>query len=91
MPPFGSHLNFLDPQKTEDGQLYAPIRYKQIVKECYLISKNVHTSYLDLLQITPSERYMMLDFLRDEAKQNQERFEKLKAEREANKSQRRHR
>lgn len=81
--PFGSHLNFLDQQTTADGKPFAPIRYKQIVKECYLLSKNINTPYTEILKITPTERLMMLNFLAEEAKQNQEYIEKKKAEREA--------
>ena len=86
MPPFGSHLNFLDPQTTEDGQPYAPKRYKEIVKECYVISKNLNTAYTDILQVTPTERYLMLTFLKDEVEQMRKNIEKMKAEREANKN-----
>lgn len=82
---FASHLNFLDQQFTKDGKPYGPIRYKEIVKECYLISKNINTSYNDVLQMTPTERNYILEFLVEEAKHNQELIEKRKAERELNK------
>ena len=85
MPRFASHLNFLDPQKTEDGRLFAPIRYKQIIKEGYLISRHLNTSYTDVLKISPIEREHLMCFLADEAKRNKEYIEKAKAEREANK------
>ena len=81
--PFASHLNFLDPQTTINGEPYAPIRYKEIVKECYLISKNINTSYNELLEITPTERNYMLEFLLDEAKQREAVMQKRKAERAA--------
>lgn len=68
---------------TKDGQPFAPIRYKEIVKECYLISKNINTSYNDLLKITPTERGFMLGFLLDEAKQREEMIKKRKAEKAA--------
>jgi hypothetical protein len=82
MPHFASHLNFLDPQTDEDGNAFAPIRYKQIVKECYLISKNLNTSYTDVLNITPTEKQYMLEFLLQEAQENKEAIERLKAERQ---------
>lgn len=82
-PRFASHLNFLDPQQTNDGRPYAPVRYKEIVKECYLISKNIHTSYTDLMSVTPTERNYMLEFLIDEARQREALIEKRKAERAA--------
>lgn len=80
MPPFASHLNFLDPQKTEDGKPYAPLRYEELVKECYLISKNLNTSYIDVLKITPVERKYLIKFLIQEAKHNQEMIEKSREE-----------
>ena len=85
MPPFASHLNFLDPQKTSDGRPYGPIRYEQIVKDCYLISKNLNTSYADVLRITPVERNYLIKFLIEDAKRAQENVEKAAAERKAKK------
>lgn len=84
--PFASHLNFLDPQTNPDGTPYAPSRYKEIVNECYIISKNINTSYLDILKISPTERNLMLGFLLDEAKQRAELIKKQEMEREANKT-----
>lgn len=68
---------------TDDGQPYGPFRYKEIVRECYLISKNINTSYNDLMNITPTERNYMLQFLVEEAKQREEILQKRKAERAA--------
>ena len=82
--PFASHLNFLDQQTTNDGRPFGPIRYKEIVKECYLISKNINTSYTDLLNITPVERNYMLQFLVEEAKEREDMLNKRRAEQEAN-------
>ena len=48
---------------TEDGQPYGPARYKRIVQECYLISKNMNTSYSDVLKLTPKEREYLIKFL----------------------------
>lgn len=77
-PRFASHQNFLDPQLTSDGKPYGPYRYKQIVKECYLISKNSNTSYTDVLKITPLERNYILEFIIEGEKRNQEVIEKAK-------------
>lgn len=84
MLPFASHLNFLDPQTTNDGQPYGPIRYRELVKECYLLSKNLHTSYTDILQISPIERNYLFKFLIEDAEREKEAIEKKKAEIEAN-------
>ena len=75
----------MDPQNNEDGSPYGPVRYKEIVRECYLISKNINTSYVDVLKITPVERNMMLNFLLEEAKRREEILAKQEAEKEANK------
>lgn len=83
-PRFGSHQNFLDPQFDENGDPYGPIRFRELAKECYLISKNMNTSYSDILLITPTERKYLIKFLIDEAKQQQEMIEKRRAEAAAN-------
>lgn len=54
---------------TKDGKPYAPIKYKQIVKEAYLISKNLNTPYSDVMNMTPTERNYILEFLVDDAQQ----------------------
>lgn len=74
----------MDQQTTSDGRPFGPIRYKEIVKECYLISKNINTSYTDLLNITPVERNYMLQFLVEEAKEREDMLNKRRAEQEAN-------
>lgn len=73
----------MDQQFNEDGTPYGPSRYREIVKECYLISKNINTSYTDLMNITPTERTYMLQFLIEDAKQIEEIKKKRKAERAA--------
>lgn len=79
LPRFASHQNFLDPQLTSDGKPFGPYRYKQIVKESYLISKNVNTSYSDIMKITPQERNYILEFISEEFKKTQEMTEKMKS------------
>ena len=70
-------MNFLDPQ-TKNGKPYGIVRYGEIVKECYLISKHINTSYNDVLKITPSERMLLLQFLVEDAQQEKEAYEKAK-------------
>ena len=65
--PFESLESSEHQQLTKDGQPYAPIRYKEIVRECYVISRNINTSYTDLLDITPSEREYLLEFIKEES------------------------
>ena len=65
-------MNFLDPKLTSDGKPYGPYRYKEIVKECYLISKNCNTSYTDLMKITPIEKNYLLEFIAEEFQKTEE-------------------
>ena len=60
---FGFNQIFLDPKLTEEGKPYGPERYRRIVQECYLISKNMNTSYTDVLKMTPIEREYLINFL----------------------------
>ena len=76
--PFGTHLNFLDPQKTPDGKPYGPIRYKEIVQERFYISKNLNTSYADTGNITPTEKEYLIDFIIDDIKRQKAQIEALK-------------
>jgi len=62
---------------TNDGKPYGPYRYKQIVKECYLISKNVNTSYIDVMKMTPQERNYLLEFIAEEIQRKQELTEQV--------------
>lgn len=56
----------MDPLLTFDGRPYGPVRYEQLVQERYLISKHIHTSYLDLGKITPIERKYLLEFIKQD-------------------------
>ena len=53
---FATQKSFLDPTLTSDGKPYGPWKYKEIVKELFIISKNTGTSYNELLLITPREK-----------------------------------
>ena len=70
--PFASHQNFLDPELTSDGRPYAPMRFKEIVRERFLISKFCSTSYTDLGEITPLERKYLLEFVEEDLHKKQE-------------------
>lgn len=79
---FPSLTNFLDPQsiKGKDGQVkpYAPSRFKEIIQERYWISKNINTSYIDTLKITPLERKYILEFISDEIQKTNKLIEDKK-------------
>lgn len=66
-------MNFLDPLTCKDGEPYGPKRFKEIVKECWYISDNLHTSYTDVLKISYQERIYLLEFI----KQKQDNIQKL--------------
>ena len=72
---FASNKNFLDPKLTEKGKPYGPERYKRILQECYLISKNMNTSYTDVLQTSPKEREYLINFLLEDYNQKQKAYE----------------
>lgn len=70
-------MSFLDPQLTKDGKPYGPIRLKEIIKERYLISKNINTSYNDTGKITPLERRYILEFMIEEVQAQKELKESI--------------
>ena len=74
----------MDRQYDKQGNPYGPIRYKQIITELYILSKNLNTSYTDLLQISPLERGYLLDLFKEERRIQEEALEKARAQREAN-------
>lgn len=63
---------------TSNGKLFAPERFKEIVKERYLISRFSNTSYNEVGNITPLEREYLLEFIYDEKKKEQEAYEEAK-------------
>lgn len=65
----------MDPQWTSDGKPYGPVRYRDIVKERYLISKHCHTSYMDTGEMTPLEREYMLEFLYEDFKREKDAYD----------------
>lgn len=76
--PFPSHQNFLDPPLTENGEPYGPRRYKEIVKERYLISRSINTSYNDVGKITPLERTYIMQFILDDNEKQKEIISNVK-------------
>lgn len=68
----------MDPQLTKDGKPYGPVRYEEIVKERYIISKSIHTSYNELGKITPTERRYIINYLLEESKQREKQLEEIK-------------
>ena len=75
---YPSQGSFLDPLLTRDGKPYAPVRFEQIVKEQYLISKNINTSVVDLDKITPREREIILKFIMEEKQEEKKQIDELR-------------
>ena len=65
----------MDQQLTSDGQPYGPIRYKELVRECYLISKNLNTSYTDVLKLSPREKDYIIEFIIQDAENSKKLIE----------------
>lgn len=73
--------------KDENGEEkevpYAPKRYKEIVQECYLLSKNLNTSYTDTMKLTPLERNYLIQLLAQDFDEKRKAYEKeIQASRE---------
>lgn len=62
---YPSQGSFLDPQFRPDGKLYAPERFKEIVKEQYFISKSINTSFTDVDHISPRERELLIQYINE--------------------------
>ena len=60
-------MNSLDPRWTSDGKPYAVERYKDIVKERYLICDNCNITYADTGRMTPTERQLLLKYIKETA------------------------
>ena len=71
--------NFFDPLWTSEGKLYAPERLKSIIHERYIITCNCNTSYSDTVDITPTERTYLLEFIADDLRKKKESIDKLKS------------
>jgi hypothetical protein len=58
---FASGPSFLDPPTSNDGSPYGPKRFKELVKECWYVSDNLHTSYTDVLDLSYTERVCLIE------------------------------
>ena len=62
---FASGPSFLDPLTSKDGTPYGPKRYKELVKECWYVSDNLHTSYTDVLDLAYQDRIFLINFINE--------------------------
>ena len=62
---FASGPSFLDPQLSNDGTPYGPKHYKELVKECWYVSDNLHTSYTDVLNLAYQDRIYLIQCINE--------------------------
>ena len=88
-PHFSSQRSFLDPQLTSDGRLYAPLRYKRILQDCYAITRNTNIDYQSVMNMSITEREYIMSFIIEEAqvikKNNEELQRQLEQQRNSKK------
>lgn len=77
--PFVSTIHFLD-LILPSHKLKSMI-LENITKEKYQISKKIHTSFLDLDEITYVERRMLLKFITEDLKEQASAMEAVKSAR----------
>ena len=80
MCPFDILTNFSGPLTTSDGKPYAPVRFKDLIKECYQISKNSGATYEEVLNMTFREKDYFIEFINEDFRSAQE---SIKESREA--------
>lgn len=68
----------MDPLRTSDGRPFAPVRFKEIANEKYLVTKFCNTSYEDVSKMTPKEREYLLGFILQDLQREQEARQKHK-------------
>ena len=72
--------SFLSPQHTKDGRNYDIVRFNEIVKECWYISDNIHTSYNEALDLSYQERVALIKCINDKIEGTQKAIDKMKLE-----------
>lgn len=71
--------SFLDPQTSKDGKPFGPKRYKEIVRECWYISDNLHTSYSDILDLAYTDRLQLFLLIKEKREAEAKAMDDLKA------------
>ena len=72
--------SFLSPQYTNDGRDYDLVRFDEIVKECWYISDNIHTSFNEALDLSYQERVALIKCINDKIEGTQKAIDKMKQE-----------
>jgi hypothetical protein len=76
---FASDQSFLDPQISKDGKPYGPKRFKEIVRECWYVSDNLHTSYTDVLDLSVQERIYLIENIHEKYNAQRKAMEEIHA------------
>jgi hypothetical protein len=76
--------SFLDLQVDKNGKPYGPKRFKEIVKECWYISDNLHTSYTDVLDLSFQERFYLIELINEKQENTRKAIEAKQAELQQN-------
>lgn len=71
-------MSFFDPRWTSEKKPYAPERFRDIVKERYLITTHLNTGYEETASITPTERTLLLQFIKDDLQRKQEQYDRIR-------------
>lgn len=71
--------SFLDPRTSDDGKPYAPKRFRELVRECWYVSDNTHTSYTDVLDLSYLERYYLIQFINEKKEATREAIESARS------------
>ena len=69
--------NFFVSLLTSDGKPFSPEQFKAIVKDIYLISNIMNTSYSDVGEITPTERAYLMQLLVEDAQKQAEIIDRV--------------
>lgn len=69
-----------------DGTPYATLLYENIVKERYIISNILNTSYTDTASITPTERKLIMKYMKEDLRRKQENMEAARQQAQMNKA-----
>ena len=70
----------MDQQVDKDGNPCGPKRFKEIVKECWFISDNLHTSYSDVLDMSFQERFYLIELINEKHEATKKEIERRQEE-----------
>lgn len=79
---FVSPEHFLDPEYDVDGNLYAPIHLRELMKDKYMICQNMNISYLECGKLTSTERETIKQFIFEDLQAKQKAIEESRGEKE---------